>query len=58
MWLRKDLNLAQMILPLPQAVDVALQCKWFTQGLIHSTTASHPLSFAIVESTFCTPKIL
>ena len=27
MWLRKDLNFDQIILPLPQAVDVALQCK-------------------------------
>ena len=54
MWLINDLNLAQIILPVPHAVVVALQCRWLTQGRIHSESTSPPRSFAIADSTFCT----
>ena len=52
-WPKKDLNLAQITSPLPLNVDVALHCRWFAHGLIHSFKDSQPFSFAIFESTFC-----
>lgn len=51
-WLKKDLNLAQMILPVPHIVVVADQYRWFLKGLIHSVRLSQPFCFAITVRTF------
>ena len=56
MWLKKDLNFAQIILPVPHIVVVALQYKWFSQGLIHSVKLSQPLCFEIFVRTFLTSE--
>lgn len=50
-WLRKDLNFAQITLPLPSKVEVALQCRCLSQGFIQSDNISHPFSLDILEST-------
>ena len=52
MWLIKELNLAQMTFPFPLNVVVALQYKWFSQGLIHSPIDSSPFSFDSFDRTF------
>ena len=51
-WLKKLLNFAQMTLPLPLKVEVALQWRCFSQGLIHSANISQPFSFEIFDRTF------
>lgn len=51
-WLKKLLNFAQMTLPLPLKVEVALQWRCFSQGLIHSVNISQPFSFEIFDRTF------
>lgn len=49
---RNDLNLANITRPFPSNVEVALQCRWFSIGLIQSCNASQSFSLAILESTF------
>ena len=49
---KNDLNLADITRPLPLNVDVALQCRWFSHGLIHSFNDSQSFSLAIFESNF------
>lgn len=49
---KNDLNLAHITSPLPLNVDVALQCRWFSHGLIHSFNNSQSFSLATFESTF------
>lgn len=56
MWLRNDLNFAHMICPVPQMVEVALQCRWLRQGWIHSDNDSQPLSLAIFDKCFLTAR--
>lgn len=51
MWFKNDLNLAHITMPLPLNVEVALQCKWFSQGLIHGFMSSQFFSFAIFNKT-------
>ena len=51
-WLIKDLNLAQITFPFPLNVVVALQYRWFSQGLIHSASDSQPFSLQSFERTF------
>ena len=52
MWLRNNLNLAQMIFPFPLGVVVALQWRWFVHGFIHSLSCSLSFSFASFEISF------
>ena len=51
-WPRKDTNLANMTLPSPDEVEVALQDRWFSQGRIQSWISSQSFSFPIFDSTF------
>ena len=48
MWLMNDLNLAQMTFPFPLKVVIALQYKWFSQGLTHSAVDWHPFSYSVL----------
>ena len=52
MWLKKELNLAQMTFSFPLNAVVALQYRWFSHGLIHSPIASHPFSLESFKRTF------
>lgn len=52
MWLKNDLNLAQMIFPFPLGVVVALQWRWFVHGFIQSLSCSLSFSFASFEISF------
>lgn len=55
-WPRKDLNFARITLPFPLGVVVALQCKWFTHGWIHSDNTSNPFSLDIFVRTLRTSE--
>ena len=50
----RTLNFDQINAPFPLNVDVALQYKWFSHGLIQSATASHPLILASFDNTLRT----
>ena len=52
----KDLNLAYITLPFPHKVDVALQKKWFSHGLIQLIKDVRPLSLLMLVKTLWISK--
>ena len=49
-WFINALNFAQITLPLPLKVEVALQWRCLSQGFIHSDITSQSFSFEILDS--------